>query len=98
MNKDYLYFIRALVDIQNKYELKRIDVFNERNGLVLCLLNWGKVTFHWNDDHKDKLLSMSKDFEALGLEVSITKPNVWSIELTVTVPRNPTLELFYGQT
>lgn len=98
MNKDFLYFLQALQEIDKKYFRYNPHDFHNKEPLFLSLLKWTRYTIDYNKDHLPKLMALRKDLLLIGLEVTDIEEEKYGYKMVISLPKNPTLKLLYEDT
>ena len=96
MNKDFLYFLEALHQIDRKYF--KYNTYSDRKPSFMTLIEWGGLYVEWNKDALPKLKDLAEDLKLIGLEVSEIEELPYGYKLVAKLPKNPTTELLYGKT
>lgn len=96
MDKQFLYFLEALHQIDKKYF--RYDNYSNKEPSFLTLLKWGQLYVEWNKDHLEKLKELRVELAAIGLDVKEITELSYGYVLVAKLPKNPVSQLLYEQT
>lgn len=101
MNKDFLYFLEALHQIDRKYF--KYNTYSNRKPSFMTLIEWGRLNIEWNkkdnlgNSRLETMQALAKELRIIGLEVSEISELDYSYLLVAKLPKNPTTELLYGK-
>ena len=96
MNKEFLYFLEALYEIDRKYF--KYDNYSNKEPTFMTLIKWGGLTVEWNKQALPKLEKLKIELAAIGLEVSEITELPYKYRLVAKLPKNPISQLLYEQT
>lgn len=97
MNKEFLYFLRDLTDLQKKHQYYLPATTFDKMNLTASIITRGIYVQSYNLKHREPVEQIRKELLAIGLEVPELVEKEHELVLEIKLPLNPTKELLYGK-